>query len=105
MSGAVIAAASAPCAPAGVINERREDGADMVVEDEVYAVKLSLAPIYLPCPDFEFCQTSACAYITRHPIRTPLIFHDNLIGSTSANDLGPWAEVLKGGILLRPVTL
>ena len=76
----------------------------MVVEDEVYTVKLSPAPFYPPCPDFEFHQTSACAYITQHLTRTPLIFCDNLIGSTGTNDLGPQAEVLKGGILLRPVT-
>ena len=77
----------------------------MVVEDEVYAVKLSLAPIYPLRPDFEFHQTSTCAYITRHPIQTLLIFCNNLIGSTGANDLGPRAEVLKGEILLHPVTL
>ena len=35
--------------------------------------------------------------ITWHPIRTPLIFRDNLIGSTGTNNLGPRAEVLKGG--------
>ena len=69
-----------------------------------YAVKLSPMPIYPPRPDSNSAKLPLTP-ITRRPIRTSLIFHDNLIGSTGTNDLGPWAEVLKGGILLHPVTL
>ena len=56
MLGAVITAASVPCVFAGVMNERREEGEDMGVEDKKLCRKTFPAPIYPPRPDFEFHQ-------------------------------------------------
>ena len=77
----VTAAAFPPCVLARVIMERRDEGGDMEVEDEVYTVKIFPHAYLSTVPRFQILPNFHYTYITRHPIRTPLIFRDNPIGS------------------------
>ena len=86
------------------MNERREEGADMGVEDKKLHRKTFPAPFYPPCPDFEFLQTSAYAYHAA-PDSNSTNFLRQPDWLNRRKRLGPRAEVLKGGILLHPVTL